>query len=193
MRRFLRWLSINTSRCPRLRPPCARPSPARRIVSISRPSPAPPGWRMAYRYAGPYGPEGFTDCTYDGYTNEANLTSLAAHLAQDHPVPIERHWNSSRNRVRAGLAQPDRMPMVHSLKGVPAPFAQVLWNLFVDVRQRGVDNYPDSQLAVNPWQNFVCYEQNVMDRTGAIGASLPGPAGCGRRRHAHLLPPVQRL
>ena len=27
----------------------------------------------------------------------------------------------------------------------------------------------------------------------ANGASLPGPTGCGRRRHADLLPPVQRL
>ncbi len=129
----------------------------------------PAGWRMAYRYASPYSPEGFTNCTYDGYTNEANLTSLAAHLAQDHPVPIERHWNSSRNRVRAGLAQPDRMPMVHSQREFRAPFAQVLWNLFVDVRQRGVDNYPDSQLAVNPWQNFVCYEQDVMAELARSG------------------------
>ena len=70
----------------------------------------PAGWRMAYRYASPYCPAGFTCCTYDGYTNESNLTSLAAHLAEGHSVPIEKYWNSSRNRFRAGPAGSGRAP-----------------------------------------------------------------------------------
>jgi hypothetical protein len=129
----------------------------------------PLGWCMAYRYAGPHCPAGFTCCTYDGYTNESNLTSLAAHLAESHSVLIERHWNSSRNRFRAGLVESGGAPLVHALKEFRAPFTQALWNLLVDVRQRGVDIYPDGNLAANPWQNFVCYEQNVMDRLSQTG------------------------
>ncbi len=141
----------------------------------------PAGWRMAYRYPSACGPEGFTGCTYDGYTNEANLTSLAAHLTPGHGVPIESYWNSSTKRVRAagtrsgtlysgsGSAGPVPGPLVHSLREFRAPFEQALWNLFVDVRGRGVDCYPDGRLAANPWQNFVCYEQNVMDRLARSG------------------------
>ena len=34
---------------------------------------------------------------------------------------------------------------------------------------RGPDRYPDDSLAVNPWQNFVCYEQQVMARLAELG------------------------
>ncbi len=151
----------------------------------------PAGWRMAYRYPSSYCREGFTAGTYDGYTNEANLTSLAAYLTPGHGVPIERHWNSSTKRVRAGLAAAGalggsplmaagvpggsllvgagRGPLVHSLREFRAPFGQALWNLFIDVRSRGVDTYPDGRLAANPWQNFVCYEQDVMDSLARAG------------------------
>ena len=76
----------------------------------------PTGWRMAYRYPNAYGPEGFTACTYDGYTNEAHLVSLAAHLTPGHGVPIEQQWNSCTHRVRARPADPDGGPLVHSLR-----------------------------------------------------------------------------
>ena len=52
-----------------------------------------------------------------------------------------------------------------------APFTQALLNLFVDVRQRGIDIYPDDGLATNPWQNFVLYEQSVMARLAMLGRS----------------------
>ena len=52
-----------------------------------------------------------------------------------------------------------------------APFTQALLNLFVDVRQRGIDIYPDDGLATNPWQNFVLYEQSVMVRLAMLGRS----------------------
>ena len=64
---------------------------------------------------------------------------------------------------------PGHAPMVHQFKEFRAPFTQALWNLFVDVRQRGVDTYPDRGLAVNPWQNFVGYEQDVMSKLAAQG------------------------
>ncbi len=129
----------------------------------------PSGWRMAYRYATRPGAEGFLSCTYDGYTNEGSLISLAAHLAVRHHVPIEKHWNSNVHRVRGQFAKLPSAPVVHSLSEFRAPFAQALLNLFVNVRSRGPDRYPDNSLAVNPWQNFVCYEQQVMARLAELG------------------------
>jgi hypothetical protein len=129
----------------------------------------PSGWRMAYRYATPRCPAGFTSNTYDGYTNEGNLISLAAHLSQRHHVPIETHWNRTAYRVCASLAPMSEVPIVHAMPEFRSPFTQALWNLFVDVRERGVDCYPDGHLAVNPWHNFVCYEQHVMARLASTG------------------------
>ena len=129
----------------------------------------PAGWRMAYRYAIRPGVEGFLPCTYDGYTNEGSVISLAAHLAVRHHVPIEKHWNSNVHRVRGQFAKLPIAPVVHSLSEFRAPFTQALLNLFVNVRSRGPDRYPDNSLAVNPWQNFVCYEQQVMARLAELG------------------------
>ena len=130
---------------------------------------SPAGWRMAYRYAAPWCGEGFTACTYDGYTNEGNLVSLAAHLSGRHQVPIDTYWNASAHRVRAEPGQAGCAPVVHSRAEFRAPFTQAIWNLFVDVRQRGPDKYPDGGLAVNPWENFVGYEQNAMRLLAARG------------------------
>ena len=123
---------------------------------------SPDGWRMGYYHRPACGPEGFTGCTYNAYTNEGNLISLAAHLTSGRSIPIETYWSQGTRRLRVGLSPLHRSPVVHPMTEFRAPFAQALWNLFVDVRDRGVDTYPDRQLAVNPWQNFVCYEQNVM-------------------------------
>ncbi len=71
---------------------------------------SPSGWRMAYRYRMPHCGEGFAPFTYDGYTNEGNLVSLAAHLAQRHHVSIETYWNASAKRVRLPAGTPDRRP-----------------------------------------------------------------------------------
>lgn len=129
----------------------------------------PKGWCMAYRYATPYSREGFLPCTYNGYTNESGLISLAAHLSQKNHVSIEKHWNTSTYRVRAHADEPKYSPIVHSMSEFRAPFVQALWNLFVDVRQRGADCYPDNNLAVNPWENFVCYEKTALNRLAASG------------------------
>ena len=67
----------------------------------------PAGWRMAYRYATRSRRAGFVEGTYDGYTNEANIISLAAHLAGRHPIPIETHWNSNTHRLRGIDIYPD--------------------------------------------------------------------------------------
>ncbi len=126
----------------------------------------PAGWSMAFRYTPP---DGFVSLTYNGYTNEAKVISLAAHLSKHNHVPIETCWNSDVHRVRAQLVGFNRAPVVHSLSEFRAPFAQALLNLFVDVRERGPDKYPDDRLATNPWQNFVCYQQGVMERLAEMG------------------------
>ena len=81
----------------------------------------PSGWRMAYRYAARPEAEGFLPCTYDGYTNEGSVISLAAHLAVRHHVPIEKHWNSNIHRVRGQFAKLSSAPVVHSLSDFRAP------------------------------------------------------------------------
>ncbi len=122
----------------------------------------PAGWRMAYRYASRLAEKGMVSATYDGYTNEGAVVSLASHLSQSHHVPIETFWSTDTCRVRVRQASFDAAPVVHAWKEFRAPFVQALFNLFVDVRQRGVDIYPEEQLAANPWQNFVCYQEHVM-------------------------------
>jgi hypothetical protein len=128
----------------------------------------PNGWRMSYRCAGSTGPEGFVPFIYDGYTNEGNVISLAAHLTVKNHVPIETHWNADIMRVRKPVVKRDDAPVVHSLSEFRAPFTQALLNLFVDVRRRGIDCFPDKSLAVNPWENYVCYEQQVMARLAEL-------------------------
>jgi hypothetical protein len=128
----------------------------------------PNGWRMSYRCGDRYGPPGFVPFIYDGYTNEGNVISLAAHLAVQHHVPIETLWNADVMRVRKPVVERDEAPVVHSLSEFRAPFTQALLNLFVDVSRRGIDCFPDQRLAVNPWQNYVCYEQQVMARLAEL-------------------------
>ena len=76
----------------------------------------PAGWRMAYRYATRSQPAGFMEGTYDGYTNEANIISLAAHLAGHRRIPIETYWNSNTHRLRTHLAGLEHAPVVHAAK-----------------------------------------------------------------------------
>jgi len=128
----------------------------------------PNGWRMSYRCGGQYGSGGFVPFIYDGYTNEGNVISLAAHLAVQHHVPIETLWSADVMRVRTPVLKRDVAPVVHSFSEFRAPFTQALLNLFVDVRGRGIDRYPDAHLAVNPWENYVCYEQQVMARLAEL-------------------------
>lgn len=127
------------------------------------------GWRMAYRRQPSCPADGFLPLTYDAYTSEGHLISLAAHLTPGKQVAIETNWSRGMQRVRlAGLAPSQDGPVVHPMAEYRAPFTQALWNLFVDVRQRGVDVFPDQKLAANPWRNFVCYEQNVMAKLAEL-------------------------
>ncbi len=122
------------------------------------------GFRLAYFPA-----SGFTGGTYDGYTNEGKVISLAAEASTAYHVPLESLWNSDTFRVRTSLVNPADAHLVHSLSQFRAPFEQALLNLFVDTSKRGVDNYPVRSLATNPWQNFVRYHREVAAKLDQLG------------------------
>ena len=58
-------------------------------------------FRMAY-----FPDRGITPSSYDGYTNEGKVISLAAAVSDDHQVPIEDNWNADTFRSRAHLVNP---------------------------------------------------------------------------------------
>jgi len=122
------------------------------------------GFRLAYFPA-----TGFTGGTYNGYTNEGKVISLAAEVSDDHHVPLEDQWNADTNRARTFLVNSDDAHLVHSSTSFRAPFEQALLNLFADTSKRGVDNYPTRSLATNPWQNYVRYEREVAAKLEQLG------------------------
>jgi hypothetical protein len=117
------------------------------------------GFRLAYFPA-----SGFTAGTYNGYTNEGKVISVAAEVSDDHQVPLEDLWNSDTARSRNFLVNADDAHLTHSLSQFRAPFEQALLNLFLDTSERGVDNYPNRLLATNPWQNYLRYERETAAR-----------------------------
>jgi len=122
------------------------------------------GFRLAYRPA-----TEFTPGTYNGYTNEGKVISLAAEVSDDHHVPLEDFWNSDTARSRNFLVNNDDAHLTHSSTQFRAPFEQALLNLFVDTSDRGVDNYPVRSLATNPWKNYVRYEREVAAKLDQLG------------------------
>ena len=124
----------------------------------------PAGFRLAYFPA-----TGFTPGTYNGYTNEGKVISLAAEVSDDHHVPLEDLWNSDTARSRNFLIDPADAHLTHSITNFRAPFEQALLNLYVATSNRGVDNYPNRSLATNPWQNFVRYEREVAAKLQQLG------------------------
>ncbi len=122
------------------------------------------GFQLAYLPA-----TGFSGNTYNGYTNEGKVISLAAELSTSHHVPLEQHWNADTNRARAFLVDPTNAHLVHSSSNFRAPFEQALLNLFVETANLGVDNFPNRTLATNPWHNYLRYEQEVSDKLELLG------------------------
>jgi len=124
----------------------------------------PAGFRLAY-----FPTTGFTGGTYNGYTNEGKVISLAAELSDAHRVPLQDLWNSDVNRSRVWLVNPEDAHLTHSMSQFRAPFEQALLNLFVDTSERGVDNFPNRTLATNPWQNFLRYHSEVAAKLEELG------------------------
>jgi len=113
--------------------------------------------------------QGISAFTYDGYTNEGKVISLAAEVSDAHHVPLESRWNTDTFRSRNFLVNSDDAHLTHSLSQFRAPFEQALLNLFVDASKRGVDNYPVRSLATNPWENYVRYEREASARLQQLG------------------------
>jgi hypothetical protein len=122
------------------------------------------GFRMAY-----FPGSGITASTYDGYTNEGKVISLAAEVSDNHHVPLEALWNSDTARSRNYLVNADDAHLTHSQSQYRAPFEQALLNLFLDTSERGVDNFPNRFLATNPWQNYLRYERETAERLEHLG------------------------
>lgn len=126
------------------------------------------GWKLAYRTDG----SGFTDGTYNGYSGEPWLISLAAHLADTNHVDITEQYHSAIFRAVDHLRDPGLEHVVHSNDSFRAPFLQWLMPLFVDVSDRGNDTYPIFSVSTNPRTNAELYQQDVAAYFEAIGRGL---------------------
>ena len=124
------------------------------------------GWKMSYDPAGKV----FSTAIYDGYSGEIGLISLAAHLAGQ--VDIAALYHSGVNRTAVSTLDSSASYLVHSSADYRSPFVQWLFPLFVDVSQRGPDNYPVSTLASNPLDNATRYQRNVDARLAAVGRAI---------------------
>jgi hypothetical protein len=125
----------------------------------------PTAFRQAY-----FQPTGqFGCCTYNGYTNENKVISLAAALSTAHNVPLVNMWNKDTGRTLASLVEPENYLVYSFGTDYRAPFVQALLNLFVDTTERGADSYPVRALARNPWQNFARYEADAAARLVQLG------------------------
>ncbi|MGL4511647.1 MAG: hypothetical protein ACRCT8_01040 [Lacipirellulaceae bacterium] len=129
------------------------------------------GFRLAY-----FPSTGFTGGTYDGYTQEGKTISLAAALSDSHNVPLADQWNADRFRTSVFLVDSAKRHVLHSDSQFRAPFTQALLNLFADTSDRGLDNYSVAGLRVNPWRNFVEYQEEIaakLDQLGRDGLLQP--------------------
>ena len=115
------------------------------------------GWKLAYQTDS----NTFTTGTYDGYSGEPWLISLAAHLSDAFHVDINTHYHSAIFRQSEFLVNEADAHLVHSFDNFRAPFLQWLLPLFVDVSERGVDTYPIRSLASNPVRNAEQYQREI--------------------------------
>ncbi|MAT70699.1 MAG: hypothetical protein CMJ58_14385 [Planctomycetaceae bacterium] len=108
---------------------------------------------------------------YTGYTTEGKTISLAAELSDAHHVDLEQLWHSDTFRARDYLAEPELASLMYAGSEHRAPFSLALVNLFLDLSDRGRDNYPTVSQQDNPWHNFKDYEAD----TAAYLAELDRP------------------
>ena len=151
----------------------------------------PAGWRMAYRYATRSHPAGFVQGTYDGYTNEANIISLAAHLAGRERDPHRNLLEQQHPSPADAFGRPGAFAGRPRGKGVSAAFAQALLNLFVDVRQRGHRHLSGRWVGHQSVAKLRALRAVGDGAVGDAGPFRAGAAGCGRRWHVGQLPAVQ--
>jgi hypothetical protein len=123
-----------------------------------------------YQPTGQFNSCGASPCTYNGYTNENKVISLAAALSTAHNVPLASTWNQDTGRVEISMTDPSQNYLAYAYSSsYSAAFSQALLNLFVDTSQRGSDSYGTRSLARNPWTNFVRYEADVAAKLQQLG------------------------
>ncbi len=122
------------------------------------------GWKFAYRTD-----TGLTDGTYNSYSGEPWVISLAAALSDDFHVPIETQWNSAVFRTKDSLTGADDEHLVSTFDQFRPPFVQWLLPMFVDTSDRGHDTYPVLSIAGNPEDNAAAYQRDVNDYFASIG------------------------
>ena len=148
-----------------------------------RPFSSDQGWRFAFRYDTGARTGQLTQGTYDGYSGEVYVISLAAHLATTGHVDITTQFHSA-DRVLADLGNNNAQYLVHPSTDFRSPFLQWLFPIFVDVRNRGDTTHPDPELAINPYENAVRYQLDVIDSLTNRGLALQPDAaddGTGNR------------
>lgn len=140
----------------------------------------PTGWSLAFDLVGMQ----FIPATYSSYSGEVFLLSLAAHLVGESRVPIETLWNSGSERIRLGEGKKSFVTAANTC--CRAPFSEWMFDLFVSSADRKLDTYPDANLRVNPFQNAVAYQTDVIAqlRAGARGWQFqPDAADDGTGTH----------
>ncbi len=148
-----------------------------------RPFSSDQGWRFAFRYDAGARTGQLTQDTYDGYSGEVYVISLAAHLATTGHVDITTQFHSA-DRVLADLGNSNAQYLVHPSTDFRSPFLQWLFPIFVDVQNRGDTAHPDPALAINPHENAVRYQLDVIDTLTNRGLALQPDAaddGTGNR------------
>ena len=129
---------------------------------------SPQGWKLAYKYDS----SDFTDGTYDGYSGEIWIISLAAHLMSANRVDITQYYNTGVYRKKDYLAVQSLTHVVHSYIEFRAPFLQWLFPLFVVLDALPKDSYPDPELATNPLQNAIRYQKDCHLKLEQQGRAL---------------------
>ncbi|MEQ9460536.1 MAG: dockerin type I domain-containing protein [Phycisphaeraceae bacterium] len=123
------------------------------------------GWSLAYKTD----TNQMTPGTYDSYSGEPWLISLAAHLSTDNHVPITEQYHSAIFRTKDHLVDPENEHLVSTFSQFRPPFTQWLMPLFADTSDRGNDTYPIPSLAGNPQRNATLYQQEVAAYFASIG------------------------
>lgn len=133
---------------------------------------SPRGWKLAYRLDPPELIAG----TYDVYSGEVWVISLAAHLMPNGHVEITEHYHSGSGRVRTYLVDAGSDHVVSSDARFRAPFLQWLFPLFVELAPLPgvfpVDTYPVPELATNPLENALRYQRDVHRHLALQGRAL---------------------
>ncbi len=127
------------------------------------------GFHLAYLP----GNQSFDPGIYRDASTEIYLLALAAHLVGPNRIPIEQSWNTGVNRVKLGSGT--GAYIVSPNLEFRSPFMLWLAPALVDFSDRGLDNFPVTELRSNPSLNAIAYQKAVVSLLG--NRSLQPDAG----------------